>query len=77
MDTSETTQINDEKMDTARAPTADKGSSCSKAKQRRKRREGWTNEMILRRKATQEKLLKKRHKLRVRIEYKDPALELH
>ncbi len=49
----------------------------SNLKQRRKNREGWTDEMIERRKVTHQKLLKKRRTLTARIEYNDPALKLH
>ncbi len=80
MDTSNMSQINEEKMDLTRAPAAanvDTPFSDHKAKQRRKNREGWTAEMIERRKAIHEKLLNKRQKLTARIEYNDPALKLH
>ena len=49
----------------------------SNLKQRRKNREGWTDEMIERRKVTHQKLLTKRRTLTTRIEYNDPALKLH
>ena len=80
MDTSNKSQINEEKVDFTHAPTAanvDTAFSDGKAKQRRKNREGWTAEMIERRKAIHEKLLNKRQKLTARIEYNDPALKLH
>ncbi len=80
METSNTSQINEEKMDITRALTAakvDTASSYCKANHRRKNREGWTGEMIDRRKAIHEKLLKKKQKLTARIEYNDPALKLH
>ena len=62
MDTSNKSQINEENMDFTHAPTAanvDTAFSDGKAKQRRKNREGWTAEMIERRKAIHEKLLNK------------------
>ena len=49
----------------------------SNLKRRRKNREGWSDEMIERRKAMHQKLLKKRRTLTARIEYNDPALKLH
>ena len=80
MGKSNTSEINEEKMDITRAPTAvnvDNQFSDRKAKKRRKYREGWTGEMIDRRNAIHEKLLKKRQKLTARIEYNDTSLELH
>ena len=77
MEKGDKNQITVDQMDTARTPNAANGELACKTKQRRKHREGWTSEMIERRKAIHLKLLKKRNKLTARIEYMDPALVLH